>query len=170
MATQFTPQLVQALAGGYGAIRRRHPELPDVLLSVETPHPAVNRRAAYWKPGPVITTAGTYEGRIVYNFPSHWAPTVLEAGPSVVFATLLHESAHALATVRDIKDCSRGGQYHNAKYRDLAIELGLDVMFEKEHGWMLTAMTPALERRYERYVGRIADLLPHASTAVIMGW
>jgi hypothetical protein len=38
----------------------------------------------------------------------------------MVLGTLLHEAAHALADQRAIKDNSRQGRYHNARYRQLA--------------------------------------------------
>ncbi|WP_297495484.1 hypothetical protein [Pseudonocardia sp.] len=42
-----------------------------------------------------------------------------------MLATLLHEAAHALAHVRGIKDSSRQGRWHNAKFKALSEELGI---------------------------------------------
>src|SRR6266542_4043035 len=38
----------------------------------------------------------------------------------VVLATMLHEAGHGLAAARNLKDTSRQGRYHNAKYKALA--------------------------------------------------
>jgi len=40
----------------------------------------------------------------------------LARGPAEVLGTLLHEAAHALADVRGIKDTSRQGRWHNARF------------------------------------------------------
>jgi hypothetical protein len=47
-------------------------------------------------------------------------------GSEQVMQTLLHEAAHALAKVRDIKDTSNKGRFHNKKFVKLAEELGLE--------------------------------------------
>lgn len=52
----------------------------------------------------------------------------LVRGPVEVLATLLHEAAHALADVRGIKDTSRQGPWHNARFKALAEELGIEVV------------------------------------------
>ena len=51
----------------------------------------------------------------------------LARGPADVLGTLLHEAAHALAHVRGIKDTSRQGRWHNARFKALAEELGTEV-------------------------------------------
>jgi hypothetical protein len=43
---------------------------------------------------------------------------------------MLHEAAHALAQVRGIKDTSRRGRWHNARFRALAEELRIEVRKE----------------------------------------
>jgi hypothetical protein len=77
----------------------------------------------------------------------------LERGPEPVFATLLHEAAHALADAREIQDTSRQGRYHNLRFRALAEELGLVVTPAPGIGWSATtlpAATAALYRRGDR--------------------
>jgi hypothetical protein len=51
----------------------------------------------------------------------------LARGPAHVLATLLHEAAHALAHVRGIKDTPRQGRWHNARFKALAQEVGIEV-------------------------------------------
>ena len=71
----------------------------------------------------------------------------LEYGAEGVMETLLHESAHALATVREIKDTSRNGRYHNGEYKKLAEEVGLDVEKGK-HGWNTTSLPDDTKDQY----------------------
>ncbi|MEV5719380.1 hypothetical protein AB0L41_36310 [Amycolatopsis mediterranei] len=44
-----------------------------------------------------------------------------------VLVTLLHEACHIYADANGIKDTSRDGRYHNARFRDLALLIGLHV-------------------------------------------
>jgi hypothetical protein len=153
--------MVAAIADAYEALRGEHRELPDALVTVENPPPATRRRRAWWAPEEIVTRAGGYAGRIVFSYPREGrdAPSVLHQGAEAVFGTLVHEAAHALGTVRGIKDTSRGGQYHNKRYRDLAVELGLSVE-RNTHGWSLTKPTPALLSRYRPLIRAIARLVP----------
>ncbi|MFN2505446.1 MAG: hypothetical protein ABR540_14675 [Acidimicrobiales bacterium] len=45
-------------------------------------------------------------------------------------------------------DTSRGGRYHNRRYRDLAVELGLDVEHHPTYGWSTTQLTQAAAADY----------------------
>lgn len=51
-------------------------------------------------------------------------------------AVLLHEMCHQYAAENNIQDCSRGGTYHNQRYRDIALSTGL-LTCEKvdKYGW-----------------------------------
>lgn len=54
-------------------------------------------------------------------------------------ATLCHECCHALAAVRGIKDTSNQGVYHNTRFRDLALEHGLECQRHSTYGWTITS-------------------------------
>lgn len=62
--------------------------------------------------------------------------------PVAVLAVLLHEAAHAVAAARGIKDTSRGGRYHNERFKAIAEELGLTVRKDGAHGWRNTSIAP----------------------------
>lgn len=64
----------------------------------------------------------------------------LQRGAHDVLATLIHEAAHAIATVRAIADTSRQGRYHNAKYKTIAEQLGLTVQRHPVIRWSLTTL------------------------------
>lgn len=140
--------LVVALESAWGAIREIHSEVP----------PAV-----------IITGAGSLGGRGRLRL-GHFAATRwrtgeegelcevfvggegLARGAAAVFATLLHEAAHALAHARRIRETSRQGRYHNRRFKALAEELGLSVTHDPQFGWSPTMLTEAADRRYARAI------------------
>ena len=61
-----------------------------------------------------------------------------------VTATLLHEMVHYHNYILGIQDCSRGGTYHNRKFRDSALAHGLMVAHHDKYGWTITSPSDAL--------------------------
>ena len=61
-----------------------------------------------------------------------------------VVATLLHEMVHYDSFVRGVQDCSRGGTYHNRKFRDSAEAHGLIVNHHDKYGWTITTPSDSL--------------------------
>ena len=95
----------------------------------------------------------------------HYPTSILLAGealhlqPSQVFEVLLHEAAHGLNTARGIKDASRGGRYHNARFKSAAAELGLIVSQMPPYGWAQTALGPPTLERYESDISRLGHAM-----------
>ena len=56
-----------------------------------------------------------------------------------VCATLLHEMVHYYNYVQGIQDCSRGGTYHNKKFKVAAEARGLIVEHHDKYGWTITS-------------------------------
>jgi hypothetical protein len=65
-----------------------------------------------------------------------------------------------LATVRDVQDTSRNGTYHNARFRDLADELGLQMLQVKTYGWAQDATPVLLMQRYRRQLEALKTAMP----------
>ena len=61
-----------------------------------------------------------------------------------VAATLLHEMVHYFNFVEGIQDCSRGGTYHNRRFRECAEEHGLIVAHHSKYGWTITSPSDRL--------------------------
>jgi hypothetical protein len=110
-------RLIGALEWAWKAIQSRHPETPEVIITV---------------------ASGDRHRKLGHFSPDRWEvldegerPEVLIGAeglkrlPTDVLGTLLHEAAHGLAHVRGIKDTSRRGHYHNGRFREMAMELGL---------------------------------------------
>lgn len=148
-ADKFTSVLVAALEKAWAAIRAAHPDLPPaviVLASGSSPRATKlgHWAGARWKAG--NDKAGTAEVLI--------SGEGLKLGASEVFGTLLHEAAHGLAHAREINDTSREGRYHNAKYKRLAEEVGLDVS-QGSQGWTETCLTKITAVRWARMIAAI---------------
>lgn len=61
-----------------------------------------------------------------------------------VCATLLHEMIHYWNYEKGVQDTSRGGTYHNKRFRDAAIMRGLEVKHSEKYGWSHTCPNDAL--------------------------
>lgn len=61
-----------------------------------------------------------------------------------VVATVLHEMVHLYNLQIGVQDCSRGGTYHNKKFRDAAVARDLDISYDSRIGWSITEPTEAL--------------------------
>ena len=61
-----------------------------------------------------------------------------------VVATLLHECVHLWNMQQGIQDTSRGGAYHNRKFRDAAVARDLIIEHDPRIGWSITHPSDAL--------------------------
>ena len=59
-------------------------------------------------------------------------------------ATMLHEMVHLWNIKQGVQDCSRGGAYHNKKFRDEATARDLDITHHDRYGWTITKPTDKL--------------------------
>ena len=87
------------------------------------------------------------------------AGEALHLKPEEVFEVLLHEAAHGLNAARGIKDTSRGGRYHNARFGSAAQEVGLQVEAMPPYGLARTSLTPATRETYAASIERLADVM-----------
>ena len=61
-----------------------------------------------------------------------------------IVATLLHEMVHLINLQNGVKDCSRGGTYHNRKFKPAAEACDLRIDYDPRIGWSVTSPTEAL--------------------------
>ena len=84
-----------------------------------------------------------------YTYPEVFiASELITDGAARMFAVLLHEAAHAIASNRSVKDTSRHGRYHNGRFRAIAEEVGLSAAREPTIGWSLTRLSESATREY----------------------
>jgi hypothetical protein len=149
-------QLVRALARAWGAIRARHPDVPEVVMVTGPGSSARSSEglrlghfaAGRWHPAPDAALAEVMIGG-----------EGLERSAEQVLATLLHEAAHAVAQTRGIQDTSRQGRYHNQRFRAVATELGLAIERHPQIGWSLTTVQPHTAQLYKTVVDELGAAL-----------
>ena len=61
-----------------------------------------------------------------------------------VVATMLHEMVHLWNMQNNIQDCSRGGTYHNKKFKLEAEKRDLQIDYHQTYGWTITTPTDNL--------------------------
>lgn len=61
-----------------------------------------------------------------------------------VVATILHECCHLYNLQNGIQDCSRGGQFHNRKFKATAEARDLKISHDSRIGWSITEPTEKL--------------------------
>lgn len=145
--------VVKLLEEVWDRIRENHPELPAVVIVTGTGLIGSNKwghfRADGWK---VREEGAAVSARMHEMF---MAGETLAKGARQVLQTMLHEGAHTLARVRDLKDTSRQGRWHNQTFRTLAEEMGLEhkaTTANAQHGFSFVTLTEVTEAEY-------ADLL-----------
>ena len=144
--------LVQVLEEAWLAIRRRHPEIPAVVIILAS---GTETRQPRW---------GHFASARWYVEASERAEVMisgeaLRLTPPEVLAVVLHEAAHALAHARGIKDTSRQGRYHNKHFKTRAEELGLAVEHDQRNGWSASKITHDTEHAYETQLTALAEAM-----------
>lgn len=146
--------LVAALEAAWAAIVAAHPDVPPAVIVVAAGsggraneltlgHFAAGR----WDVG------GDRRAEVLVGGEG------LQRGPTEVLGTLLHEAAHGIGSARGVRNTSRGGRYHNRLFRQLAIEVGLDVAQDGARGWSATKMSPAATVRHAQVLERLEPAL-----------
>jgi hypothetical protein len=150
----ISPRLVSALDRAWAAIRARHPDAPEVVITLGSGSSGTRGgltlghfAAARWE------RAGTRLPELFVGGEG------LQHGAANVLATLLHEAAHGVAAVREIQDTSRQGRFHNARFRALAEEMGLTVEKTGSIGWSKTTLPDASAALYRGELRRLEAAL-----------
>lgn len=143
-----TAPLVDAIEATWKAIQEQHPDVPEVVVTLGSGsvrkgmnlgHFAADR----WMRG---------EEKVHELFVGGEG---LKRGAADVLGTLLHEAAHSAAEARGIKDTSRQGRFHNAKFKTIGQEFGLVLEKDPSIGWSLTKVPYATAERYVREVANL---------------
>lgn len=155
-------RIITALESAWTAIRAQHPDVPPVLMITGTGR---NRHSVKW--GHFGERRWTVEGADAKKARTHElfaGGELLSLGGRATMKTLLHEAAHALAHVRDIKDTSSDYRYHNRRFVELAEELGLigPAKMAPVIGWSDCAITDDTAQRYADVIATLdAARLPY---------
>ncbi|MFD4328320.1 hypothetical protein ACFWQC_27050 [Nocardioides sp. NPDC058538] len=164
-------QLVAALERVWASIQRRHADVPPVVVTLGAG--SLGQRAGELTLGHFAARRwATRDVDAAAADPNGLAATLnggmaelfvggegLVQGAESVLETLLHEAAHGVADVRRIKDTSRQGRYHNARYKVLGEELGLVITQHPQIGWSLTDLAPGTSEEYADELEELAAAL-----------
>lgn len=159
--------LVAALEALWEQIRRTHPELPaHVVFVTGSGNTGLGQKWAHFdRNGWLIR--GQHSGCDETCDAIHVggsAPEIFisgerfQAGAKFVVQSVLHEAAHALAALRDVKETSRGNRYHNKRFVALAEELGMEYAHaapDVSIGFSAVTITAETELRYSRQIALI---------------
>ena len=166
----ITEALVTALAATWRAIQHRHPEVPDVVLTLGSGTIGARRgevnlghfAAERWH----TTNPETGTGDTASNGepPAGMAELFvggegLRHGALGVLGTLLHEAGHGLASARRIQDTSRQGRYHNRRFAALAQEMGITVTQDGARGWSATTVPAETADAYRPQLAALTEAI-----------
>ncbi|GIH10300.1 hypothetical protein Rhe02_83670 [Rhizocola hellebori] len=150
-----TADLVASLEDCWSAIRDHHGDVPPVVVILGSGSPARAGQVMKW--GHFASMRWQHGGDLVHEVLI--SGEGLARSPEEILTTLLHEAAHALADVRDIKDTSRQGRWHNKHFAALAKELGLTVDKHDRFGWTVCNLADHTPIRYAVPLKALADVL-----------
>lgn len=85
------------------------------------------------------TTAKVWKRKDGGAYEMNIAAEVLDREIEEIIDTILHEMVHLYCRENGIKEVSRGGKYHNGKFKELAEKCGLLCVKQGQYGWNTTA-------------------------------
>lgn len=153
--TEIGLAITNALVDAWNAIRARHSDVPEAVITMATggresavklAHFSRNR----WK---------AVDGDATHHEVFVTAESLLR-GAVEAMETLVHEATHGVNCVRGIDDCSIS-QYHNKNFKAVALELGMvytktvDPRDKKKYGFAFPVLG---EEAREAYADQIAAL------------
>lgn len=152
-----TSELVAALETAWLEIQAEHPDTPDAVMVIASG--SMSRGALKWGHfAPERWNDGRAKKKASKGKAAAMVHEVLISGEGVArggkatMVTLLHEGAHSIARARGIADTSRGGRYHNKRFKALGEELGLVVTEQGSRGWAQTEASPAMVKRWAKQI------------------
>lgn len=131
-----TTTIQQALDASLSRIRELNPDVPESLAVILAS--GGGKKHGHFAASTWTDSSGDHAGSARHEI--LMATESLRRGAEATLTTLIHECGHALAHATDVKDTSRGGRYHNAKFRDVATTMGLVVEEDPSIGHVTTGL------------------------------
>lgn len=91
-----------------------------------------------------VTVGKTWKRKDDWRHELNMAADWLERPIEEVTATLIHEMVHLYNIKKGIQDCSRGGTYHNKKFKEEAEKHMISIEKHEKYGWTITKPTEEL--------------------------
>lgn len=103
-------------------------ELEDPIITIQSTPRAYGH----------VTCGKVWKSKDVARYELNIGAGTLDRPIENVVSTLLHEMVHIYHLMNNIQDCSRGGTYHNRKFKEKAESVGLIINKDSRIGWSLT--------------------------------
>lgn len=178
--SKWSADLVRVLGNTWRMIQRRNPEVPDVVITIGIGRTRKSLTLGHF-------AAGSWENGNGRAHELMVGAEGLARGAEDVLCTLLHEAAHGIARSRiesakkagattaekDLQDTSRQGRWHNARFREIAKEIGLGYVTDesgcdckpdsyKTLGWSAAILTDETAARYAVQIEQLrGSLIAH---------
>lgn len=91
-----------------------------------------------------VTVAKTWKRKDDWRHELNISADYLQRPIENVVATMIHEMVHLYNIQHNIQDCSRGGTYHNRKFKEEAEKHMIHIEKHDKYGWTLTSPTDEL--------------------------
>jgi hypothetical protein len=144
-----TLPILEALNNAFISIRVKHPEIPNVVIVVGTSS-ATNHGHFY---------PDTWGGKSNAVHELMLSGQSLGRGAVDVFGTLMHEAVHVYCATEGIKDTSRNGRWHNARFRAVGEQFGLHLTNNATIGWSITSVPDETQKAYAAEIAQIKKAL-----------
>lgn len=147
-----TIELTTELEKGYAIMNKAYFKnaLPDVTITLT---PDVNGCALGWM---YTREVWSKNGKRYYEI--NICSDHLNRSKVEIYATLLHEMVHLDNVLKGIKDTSRKGVYHNAKFKESAESHGLKVEKSDKYGYAHTSATEKTAEWMEKNLPELVDM------------
>ncbi|MEU8828840.1 hypothetical protein [Streptomyces sp. NPDC048636] len=154
--------VTSALVEAWNAVRARHKDVPEAVISMATGGRPSSVELAHFAPRRWRLRGGDDVHHEVFV-----TAESLADGAEKVFGYLLHEATHAANEARGVNDCS-ASQYHNKEFRKMAEAMGLvqrpDVTekWKKKYGFASTELGEGAAKTYADQIAAL-DKAMHAT-------
>lgn len=149
--------IVSVLEEVWAEIRKNHPELPHVVIVTGSGFIG-SPRWAHWREAGWVEATHEDHAHAIRHGEMFVAGETLAKGAKHTVESMIHEGAHAWATVFQIQDTSRQGRWHNKEFRKLGEKLGLAYTSPNAnplHGYSFMTMTEETEVRYAALIKKL---------------
>lgn len=140
------------------AARRRQDELPGLVETLQDEVVLTTGGTSRPADGWFAERAWRYGARHVHELFLNADRRVPHPGVSRaedVLVTLLHEACHVWAQANGVKDTSRDGRYHNRRFGEIALTIGLAVEKDPVIGHQTPGLTPWARADYADLLGEL---------------
>lgn len=146
------------------AARRRYERLPGLVEALQDDvvltSGGTRRRAHGWVAPRVWLRAGEVRPRRIHELflnADRRVPFDDVSTAEQILVTLLHEACHVYALANDIPDTSRDGRYHNRRFGELAVAIGLVAVRDQGIGHRTPRLSEAGLSDYSDLLTQLED-------------